>query len=146
MKPCVFCQILAGKVPASFVVRGRLVSAFLDIQPIHLGHLLIVPNQHASTLGEVPASTLHVMMEIAGQLVQVLRGEPLLCEGVNLFLADGEVAGQEVDHVHLHVIPRFPGDGFGLRFAAEYGTLPQRDDLDRVAAALQDELARVREI
>jgi len=146
MNTCVFCKNLSGEMPASFVLRDRLVSAFLDIQPVHLGHVLVVPNQHAASLGEVPPPTLHAMMEAAAQLAQVLRGEPLLCEGVNLFLADGEVAGQEVDHIHLHVIPRFAGDGFGLRFAAEYGTLPQRDDLDRVATVLREKLARVRDI
>jgi histidine triad (HIT) family protein len=59
---------------------------------------------------------------------------------VNLFLADGEAAGQEVFHVHLHVIPRFQGDGFGFRFAPEYYRLPERLELEEVAAKIRREL------
>jgi histidine triad (HIT) family protein len=69
-----------------------------------------------------------------------------LCEGVNLFLADGKVAGQEVAHVHLHVIPRSAGDGFGLRFGPEYETLPKRGDLDHIALAIREAMARAQDI
>ncbi len=62
----------------------------------------------------------------------------LRCEGVNFFLADGVAAGQAVFHVHLHVIPRFEGDGFGLRFGPDYGTRPGRDELDAIAGQLRE--------
>jgi histidine triad (HIT) family protein len=62
----------------------------------------------------------------------------LRCEGFNLVLADGEAAGQEVFHSHLHVIPRFLEDGFGFRFPADYPRLPPRSDLDRIAAELSE--------
>jgi histidine triad (HIT) family protein len=65
----------------------------------------------------------------------------LRCEGVNLFLADGEQAGQEVPHVHLHVIPRFRGDGFSLKLPPGYGRHPERSELDRIAAAIRTGLA-----
>ena len=71
------------------------------------------------------------------RLADALRRSGVRCEGVNLFLADGEAAGQEVFHVHLHVIPRFPGDGFGFRFAPGYFQLPGRDALDQVASAIR---------
>ena len=77
----------------------------------------------------------------AGQRVAAaLRSSGLRCEGVNLRLADGEAAGQEVFHVHLHVIPRFAGDGFGLTFGPAYGQLPPRAELDALAEQLRGRL------
>jgi histidine triad (HIT) family protein len=60
-----------------------------------------------------------------------------LCEGLNLFLADGEAAGQEVFHLHLHLVPRFRGDGFGFRFGPGYSRRPEREALDEVAASVR---------
>lgn len=137
MNECVFCRILAGELPGSFVFQDDRVSAFLDRQPINPGHLLVVPHIHAETLAQLPSDDAGHMMTIAQQLMTRLREADLRCEGVNLFLADGSVAGQEIAHVHLHVIPRFAGDGFGLRFAPGYGALSERNDLERVAAAIR---------
>ncbi len=77
-------------------------------------------------------------MAVAQSLMRVLhRGAAVPCEGANLFLADGEIAGQEVPHVHLHVIPRTRGDGFGLRFGDGYGTRPDRALLDQTARTIR---------
>ena len=138
MTGCIFCQIAAGELPASFVYQDDRVSAFLDIQPVNPGHLLVVPHRHAETLGELSPDVVGHMMTVAQRLMLRLHDADVRCEGINLFLAEGAVAGQEVDHVHLHVIPRFTGDGFGLRFAADYGATPQRKELDRMAAAIRD--------
>jgi len=138
MTGCIFCQIAAGELPASFVYQDDRVSAFLDIQPVNPGHLLVVPHRHAETLGELSPDVVGHMMTVAQRLMLRLHDADVRCEGINLFLAEGAVAGQEVDHVHLHVIPRFTGDGFGLRFAADYGAMPQRKELDRMAAAIRD--------
>lgn len=138
MASCVFCRILAGELDASFVYRDDCVSAFLDIQPVNPGHLLVVPHRHAETLAELPPDVAGHIMTVAQQLITRLRETDVRCEGVNLFLADGAVAGQEVAHVHLHVIPRFAGDGFGLRFGPGYGATPPRDELDRLAAAIRE--------
>jgi histidine triad (HIT) family protein len=69
-----------------------------------------------------------------------LYASGLRCEGVNLFLADGEAAGQEVFHVHLHVIPRFEGDGFGLTFGPDYADGSDRERLERTAERIRDAL------
>ena len=66
-----------------------------------------------------------------------MRQSGVRCEGVDLFLADGEAAGQEVFHVHWHIIPRYSGDGFGFRFGPEYENLPPRAELDRVASSIR---------
>jgi histidine triad (HIT) family protein len=105
----------------------------MDIQPVNPGHVLIIPTYHAPSLAELDEESGAHMFGIAQRIAAALRDSGLKCEGVNFFLADGEVAGQEVFHVHLHVFPRYTGDGFGLRFGPGYGNRPARAELDAVA-------------
>ena len=77
------------------------------------------------------------MLRVAQSAAAALRQSGLRCEGVNLFVADGEAAGQDVFHVHMHVVPRFDGDGFGLRLPPNYG-VRSRDELDAAASALRE--------
>ena len=137
MSECIFCDIIAGKSTGSVVYRDDLCSAFLDTQPVNAGHLLIVPNDHASSLADLPPVTGGHMFEVAQRLVRALRCSSLHCEGVNFFLADGEAAMQEVFHVHLHIIPRFHGDGFGLTFGPDYAKRPDRTTLDTTATQIK---------
>jgi histidine triad (HIT) family protein len=144
MSSCVFCGILAGKLPSSMVYQDKVCAAFMDIQPVNPGHTLIVPNHHVASLGQLDVETGGHMFGVAQRTAAALRARARVggprCEGVNLFLADGEVAGQEVFHVHLHVIPRFRGDGFGFRFGPSYGTRPARAELNRVADEIRQAL------
>ena len=133
MIDCVFCDILAGERPASVVFRDSVCWAFMDIQPVNPGHVLVIPTRHASGLSDLDATSGNHMFSVARRVANALRDSGLKCEGINLFLADGAVAGQEVPHVHLHVLPRYPGDGFGLRFGLRYGDRPPRAELDAVA-------------
>lgn len=137
---CVFCDIVRGSAPASIVYADELVMAFMDIQPINPGHLLIVPRVHAACLSELDSETGARIFQIGQQLAAAIRHSGVRCEGLNLFLADGEAAGQEVFHVHLHLIPRFRGDGFGFRFGPEYSRRPERDALDDVSASIRQML------
>ena len=137
MPDCIFCQILAGASPASFVYRDDVCAAFMDIQPVNPGHVLVIPNTHAAYLADLHADTAAHLARITQRLAAAVRQSGVRCEGVNLFLADGEAAGQEVFHVHWHVIPRFAGDGFGFRFGPEYANLPPRAALDELAARMR---------
>jgi histidine triad (HIT) family protein len=137
---CIFCRILAGESPGSFVHRDEHCAAFMDIQPVNPGHLLVIPVRHAAYLAELGAATAGRLMQVAQRLAAALRASGLRCEGVNLFLADGEAAMQEVLHVHLHVFPRFRGDGFGLRFGPDYTTRPPREALEDAAARIRGAL------
>lgn len=137
---CVFCKIVRGTAPASTVYADDLVMAFMDIQPVNEGHILIVPRVHAASLDELAVETGAQLFRVAMELSMAIRQSGVRCEGVNLSLADGEAAGQEVFHVHLHLIPRFRGDGFGLRFPADYQMLPERGRLDEVAADIRQAL------
>jgi histidine triad (HIT) family protein len=134
---CVFCQIIQGQQPASWVHSDKHVVAFMDIQPVNEGHQLVVPRAHAAGLDDLDPEVGGHLFQVAMDLAASLRRSNVRCEGVNLFLADGAAAGQEVFHLHLHVIPRFRGDGFGFRFGPHYGKQPDRGTLDKVAAAIQ---------
>lgn len=134
---CVFCAIVAGDLPASRVYDDDRVLAFADIRPATTGHLLVVPKRHAADLAALDPEDGARMFRVAQQLAAALRASSIRPEGVNLFLADGEVAGQEVFHAHLHVLPRRTGDGFGVR--ADFAS-PAREELDRVAGLVREAL------
>src|SRR3982074_3427645 len=103
MTDCVFCKILSGKLPRTFLTSSTCPAAFMDIQPVNPGHVLVVPIAHAAYLSDLNAETAAAMMQVGRRVAAALRKSDIICEGVNLFLADGEVAGQEVFHAHLHV-------------------------------------------
>lgn len=136
MTECIFCRILVGQAPASEVYQDERVLVFMDIRPINPGHLLVVPRRHAASLGELDEEDGAHLFRVGQRLAAALRRSGLPCEGVNLFLADGRAAGQEVFHVHLHVIPRFAGDGFGLRLRPGI-SVASRQDLDLAAEMIQ---------
>ena len=140
MGDCIFCRIVAGDAPASVVHRDERCVAFMDIRPVNPGHLLVVPTRHAAHLVDTDAETVAHLTRVAHRLAAAIRASGLRCEGVNLHLADGAAAGQDVFHVHLHVIPRWKGDGFGLRFAPGYGVRP-RAELDAAADAVRATLS-----
>ncbi len=137
----VFSRVLAGELPAAFVYRDELVSAFMDIQPITAGHVLVIPNVAASSLAELPAETGAQLFRVGQRIAAAIRHSDLKCEGINLFLADGAVAGQTVFHVHLHVFPRYSEDGFRWKLPDRYYTPPARAELEdaalRITTALE---------
>lgn len=139
---CVFCDILRGDGPASFTHQDDTVVAFMDIQPITHGHMLVVPREHAVLMSDLNETTSMRAFRVARQLASVVRGT-LGATGVNLFVADGETAFQDVPHFHVHVIPRYPKDGFGLTFPPTYGTPPGRAELESIATAIRDATERV---
>lgn len=138
-EPCVFCRILDGEAPGTIVFRDESCTAFLDLIPINPGHVLVVPNDHAVYLEDLEADQAGHLMRIGHRIAAAIRASELKSEGVNLFLADGSAAGQEVFHVHLHVIPRFKGDSFGLRFGSDRKEKP-RAELDATGALLAQHL------
>ncbi|GLZ48011.1 hypothetical histidine triad protein [Actinomycetospora sp. NBRC 106375] len=126
---CVFCRIVDGRGEASRVAESDGAVAFLDLQPVTPGHVLVVPKAHAAHLADVDDADGAAVWSLARRVAQGLR-DVGLADGVNLLLADGAVAWQTVWHVHLHVIPRRRGDG--LRLLAAW-TRPGRASLDGTA-------------
>ncbi|HEX3056957.1 MAG TPA: HIT family protein [Gaiellaceae bacterium] len=132
-----FCDIVAGHAPASILFQDERTITFLDHRPVTPGHMLVVPRRHAAFLADLDPEDGAQLFRVGLRGAAALRASPLRCEGVNFHLADGEVAGQEVFHVHLHVLPRFTGDGFGLRFPPDY-RIRERAELDEAAAAVRE--------
>jgi histidine triad (HIT) family protein len=115
------------------VYEDEGVLAFLDLYPVNPGHTLIVPKLHAAGLVELDVELGARLWRVGHRLARALRRTDLRCEGVNLFLADGEAAFQEVFHAHLHVFPRYAGDAF--RIDADWRER-DRAELDVTAASL----------
>jgi len=115
----------------------------MDIQPVNPGHLLVVPNAHAVYLADVESDVGARMFVVGQRLAAAIRRSGVRCDGVNLFLADGVAAGQEIFHAHLHVFPRFEGDGFGLRHPPHYSSLPNRATLEDVANSVRNALTHI---
>ena len=135
----IFADIIAGRAPASVVHEDPDVLAFMDIRPMTPGHLLVVPKVPARSLAELDPEIGGKLFQVGQRLAAALRASEVNCDGVNFFLADGVTAGQEVFHVHLHVIPRTPGDGFGLRGRPR---TPPRADLDYLAGSIRGAMRR----
>ncbi len=141
MAACIFCQIVNKESPASLVYEDAACLAFMDIQPVNPGHVLVIPKKHAALISEMGMDEFARLFSVAQKVAAGVRAAGLKCEGVNLHLADGEAAGQEVFHVHVHVFPRFAGDGFGFRFGPGYAHRPDRRTLDEHAERIRATLS-----
>jgi diadenosine tetraphosphate (Ap4A) HIT family hydrolase len=111
---CAFCDIIAGRAEASMVHEDEHVVAFMDIEPVADGHALVVPRVHAGSLEDLAEDLGERVFRAGHRMARALYRSGLPCAGVNMFLADGKAAFQEVFHVHLHVFPRTAGDGFAI--------------------------------
>ncbi len=136
MMSCIFCAIAAGEVPSTKVHEDADVIAFLDIRPLARGHTLVVPKAHVQKLEETDGTTASALIEVTKALT------PRLCQTVGasdatIAINDGPDAGQEVPHLHIHIVPRQAGDGAGPIHAlfGERPT-PDMDDLQTIAEAL----------
>ncbi len=121
------------------VYSDAAIIAFMDLRPINAGHLLVVPRAHAAHLAGLDERLGAAMFAVGQRLAGAIRRSALPCQGVNLFVADGQVAGQEVMHIHLHVLPRTPGDGFRIERGS---AITSRADLDQAAALVRGGLDR----
>jgi histidine triad (HIT) family protein len=133
---CVFCSIVAGESASTAVYDDDRVLAFMDVNPATPGHLLVVPKRHATHLADLDPADGAAAFTAAQRLAGAVRAA-MHADGANLFLADGEVAGQEVFHVHLHVLPRRAGDGFGVRADFQH---PERSVLEEQGAVIREAL------
>jgi len=139
---CVFCKIIRSELPASFVYRDKEISAFLDIHPINRGHVLIVPNEHHHFFENVPSQVFSKMALLAQDIQKAYDPAGVKSEGSNLFLSNGTVAGQEVPHAHLHLTPRFTGDGYRMGFSGSDPDASARDQLNQVSSSISEVLNR----
>lgn len=137
---CVICRLLKRELEVSMIHEDEVCSAFMDIQPVNRGHVLVVPNRHVVEATDLNEAESGRILAVAQRINSALRNSGVKCEGVNYFLADGEAAGQEVFHFHLHIIPRFKNDGFRLVLPPDYEERPPRAELDELAMLIRTKL------
>jgi len=107
---CIFCKMVAGQIPSVKVYEDEVVLAFLDIGPLSDGHTLVIPKQHFDKLHECPAEVLGEVCSRLGKIAGAVS-DAMGAEGYNLLCNNGRAAGQLVNHLHFHIIPRNTGDG-----------------------------------
>jgi histidine triad (HIT) family protein len=133
---CIFCKIARGEVPSSRVLETDEALAFLDVNPVNPGHVLLIPKAHHATIADLPDA---LAASVAGLLPRLCRAVRSATEadGLNVVVNTGRVAGQTIDHVHWHVIPRFNGDAVHWPWPhVSY----QGDELDQMRSAISQAL------
>jgi len=124
-------------MPCTRIYEDDKVVAFLDIKPITPGHILVVPKKHSELLTELDDDLIAGMFKTAKKIGLALRKSKLRCRGINYILADGAEAGQEIFHAHLHIIPRYRGDGFWLHMPPKYESETTLKELEKVASKIR---------
>jgi histidine triad (HIT) family protein len=129
---CIFCQIVAGEIPAQIVAQDDRTVSFMDIFPGSRGHALVIPRRHSRDLWEIEPEDLTAVVQAARHLAGRVR-DRLGADGVNLINSNGAAAWQTVFHFHVHVLPRYENDPLRLPWT------PAQGDPDEIAA-LADQL------
>ncbi|NLB69415.1 MAG: HIT family protein [Lentisphaerae bacterium] len=144
---CVFCRIIDGSIPSVKVYESDNVIAFLDINPMEKGHVLVVPKQHWRTISDVPVDAPDAVRcaEEAMYIVRVTAkalGEGL-ADGTNILQANGACAGQTVPHLHFHVIPRYGGETLQPGWESGAGKYKDDDERDSYATRIADGIKKI---
>lgn len=126
---CIFCKIAKGKIPSSTIYEDSHFTVILDLNPATKGHCLIIPKEHFDNIYDLDGETAGKLFSLATCIARALK-DALKCDGLNVVQNNGEIAGQTVQHFHLHLIPRYEGDGVDL-------TWPQHE-------ISQDEMENIR--
>ncbi|KAF8250112.1 HIT domain protein [Wilcoxina mikolae CBS 423.85] len=125
---CIFCKIIKGEIPCFKLYESAKVLAFLDIQPLSKGHALVIPKTHGEKLHHIPDDELSELLPVAKKLALAVGAEDY-----NVLQNNGRIAHQEVDHVHVHMIPK-PNEKEGL----SVGWPAQKTDMDKLKALLEE--------
>lgn len=107
---CLFCKIISGDVPAASVHEDEHSLAFLDIHPINPGHILLIPKKHHENIYTLPDELLSLMAPVIKKLA-IAAKHAVGADGINIGMNNDLAAGQVIFHAHIHIIPRFTGDG-----------------------------------
>jgi len=102
---CIFCKIVAGEIPCFKIYEDAATLAFMDINPVHDGHCLVIPKAHSANVFEIAPENVAAAARSATKVAKAVNAA-VPCDGINLMQANGEGAGQSVGHFHLHIIPR----------------------------------------
>lgn len=119
---CIFCKIVAGSVPCFKLFEDESTLAFMDINPVHDGHCLVIPKAHYPTVFEIAPEALAAAACTASRLAKAVEAA-VRPDGLNLVQSNGKGAAQSVGHFHLHVLPRRIGDGLLINWALKPGDM-----------------------
>jgi histidine triad (HIT) family protein len=133
--PCVFCGIVKSEVPASVVYEDAATLAFMDLRQTNQGHVLVVPKVHFETIDLLPSTVAAAVMATVVTMTRAVK-QAICPDGVNVWQSNGEAAGQEVPHVHMHVFPRWTGDGHFRIYPDRAANMP-RAGLEELALTLR---------
>jgi histidine triad (HIT) family protein len=140
MTVCPFCKMISGELDATFIYQDQYCSALMSMHPVNPGHVLLIPNDHITRLDDLPQEAAQDFFQVSQHLAGAVRASGVQCDGINIYLADGKAAGQEIAHIQLHIIPRFENDGFELSFSSRSAELPTREELDNNAYHIRQAL------
>lgn len=137
MSDCIFCKIVAKEIPATVVFEDEDVLVFMDIGPIIKGHALVIPKKHYDPITETPDEML-AKMHITAKKIASAQMNAFGADGVNILQNNGKASGQEVEHIHVHVIPRFVNDGHHWNWNAK--SYNDFDEMNELAGKLREQL------
>lgn len=129
---CIFCKIANGEIPSKTLYEDETFRVILDVGPATKGHALILPKEHAADLFEISEETASRVLILAKRMAANMK-EKLQCDGMNLIQNNGTAAGQTVSHFHLHLIPRYEGDGQQINWVSGECT---QEELESVRKAI----------
>jgi histidine triad (HIT) family protein len=127
---CIFCKIVHKQAPASIVYEDETLIVFLDIRPLNIGHALVIPKAHYVDIFNIPEKELSQVHKVAKQVSFAIK-KATNADGISIIQQNGKAAGQDIFHLHVHVVPRFEGQ-----------KLPRFSDLQEVERAKLDEMAK----
>jgi histidine triad (HIT) family protein len=136
---CIFCDLIRGAAEVSICYEDATAIAFMDIQPVNPGHVLVVPREHYEVLQDIPGSVGMHLYQVATKLIPVVQASAGASD-MNIVVNSGAAAGQNVMHYHIHLIPRRDGDGFDVPLPFPGSVMPNRQQLDAMAARIGSQL------
>lgn len=133
---CIFCKIVQKQSGAAIIYEDEDVMAFLDIMPVNEGHCLVIPKKHHKIVEEMDEKVYLKMFTVGRSLLKKIKEVLPDTTAFNYLIANGKDAGQEIYHVHLHMIPRKPNDGFGFKFSPNYGKKLSLKERNRIVSKI----------
>jgi histidine triad (HIT) family protein len=135
---CIFCSIIEKKTESTIVYEDEFVIGIMDLFPATEGHVLVIPKVHSEIVADIDDEYVAKMFKAAKLISKGMRKASIKLEALSFVLSDGKSAGQEIPHAHLHIIPRYQGDGIGFRFGSKRKY--SKPELERIAAEIKNNL------
>jgi histidine triad (HIT) family protein len=133
---CLFCKMVAGQIPVTKIYEDDVVLSFLDIGPVSDGHALVIPVQHFEKLHDCPSELLGKVCARLGRIAAAVA-KAMNSDGYNVLCNNGRAAGQLIEHLHFHIIPRNSGDGvFDHWPAYKY----EKGKIEKIAVKIRENL------